>query len=193
MFDSRRWDINIIWPAAFSKSLYLCLNMLNYVWYTTDLTGSTLWALTEWRCERVSFLSSELFQWNKPEQSAGTIQNTSRKKTGAPHSWSPRQHLQSRGCQGANQLGDNLTTGMLVLCVAELHDLWINIRTWQQELQTPHNGNTGAFFCRCWMGETIYGRLIWMDGGIIPEWGFGGRQNGFEERKLWVVWWDVRM
>lgn len=44
MFDRRRWGKNIIWPAAFSKSLY-CLNMLNYVCCTTYLTGSTLWPL----------------------------------------------------------------------------------------------------------------------------------------------------
>lgn len=44
MFDRRRWAKNIIWPAAFSKSLY-CLNMLNYVCCTTYLTGSTLWPL----------------------------------------------------------------------------------------------------------------------------------------------------
>lgn len=81
------------------------------------------------------------------------------------------------------QLVDNLTTGMLVLCVAELHHPWIDIRTWEQELQTAQNGNTGAFFCRCRMVETLCGRLIWIDGGITPEWGFGGRQNGFEERK----------
>lgn len=56
-------------------------------------------AITEWFHARVKPLTSELFPWNKPERSAGAVQDAGAGKAGAPCNRPPRCHLQrTRRC-----------------------------------------------------------------------------------------------
>lgn len=76
-----------VWNWLTWKSLVLFVfNDMKFIWFY-------FMAFTEWLRQ---FLGSELFPRNKPERSAGTVQNAGEGKTGAPCNGPPRRYLQRK-------------------------------------------------------------------------------------------------